>query len=190
MTHPIKAPPPPPPHLTPHPPPIIYAVSVHRVQYAQGRMKSLPPASTIRIVVVADSDASISTQLTWTPFRPVLTGLTVMVDVSGWVESLEKVNLVELTITGGGTPLDPPAVTIGVKGIWAPVTLNSHLRNIPVTLHVSSSWSPTWQTGATPEGEISTNPGEISEYHWLAKKMAWAFYLSQHLWLLVVRLTV
>ena len=117
------------------------------------------------MVVVADSDASTSTQFTWTPFRPSLIGLIVIVDVNGWIESLEKVNVVELTIKGGGTPLGPPAVTIGVKGICAPFTLNSHLRNLPVTLHVSSSWSPGWQTGATPGGEISTNPIENSEYH-------------------------
>ena len=129
----------------------------------------LPLVSMMQMVVVAaDSDASTSTQLTWTPFRPSPIGLIVILDVRGWVESLEKVNVVELTITGGGTPLEPPDESIGIKVIGAPfssLTVNSHLRNLPVTLHVSSSWSPTWQTGATPEGEISTTPGEISKYH-------------------------
>ena len=47
--------------------------------------------------------------------------------------------LVELTITGGGTPLEPPAVTIDVEGTCAPVKLNSHLKKTPVTMHVISS---------------------------------------------------
>ena len=69
--------------------------------------------------------------------------------------------VVELTVIGRDTPLVPPDVTVGVKVIGAPLsrlTVNSHLRNLPVKLQVSSSCSPVWHTGATTEGEISTTP--------------------------------
>ena len=58
------------------------------------------------------------------------------------MESLEKVKVVELTLSGGGTPLGPSGMITGIKGLADPslrITVNFHLRNIPVTLHVSSS---------------------------------------------------
>ena len=64
----------------------------------------------------------------------------------------------ELTDIGGGTPLVSPDVIVGIKVIGAPLssfTVNSHLRNLPVKLHVSSNFS---LAGATTEGEISTTP--------------------------------
>ena len=69
--------------------------------------------------------------------------------------------MVKLTIIGGGTPLVPPDVIVGIKVIGAPfssLTVYSHLRNLPVKLQVSSNRSPVWHTGATTEGEISTTP--------------------------------
>ena len=35
-----------------------------------------------------------------------------------WTALSEKVNLVELTITGGGTPLGPPAETVDEKSSY------------------------------------------------------------------------
>ena len=124
----------------------------------------LPLVITIWMVVVADSDVARSIQSTWTPLRPSLTGLMSILDVRGWVESLENVKVVELAILDGDTPLEPPAVTSGMKVVVVPssrVTVNCHLKNAPGTMHVSSSWSPAWQTGTTPEGEISTTPVDI-----------------------------
>ena len=118
------------------------------------------------IVVVADSDVTLSKQLTLVPFRPLLTGLMVILDISGKlsrVESLEKVNtMVELIIRGcESTPVEPPDDTDFVKFVATPLsetTMNFHVCNHPDVLHVSSRSSPAWQTGATPEGEISTTP--------------------------------
>ena len=109
----------------------------------------LPPVPMpIRMVVATDSDGtSTSTHFTSTPFRPSLTGLIVIIDISGvlsWAEILEEVNLVELAVTGGGTPLGPFDVTMGmtlngIAGSLSRITVNSHLKNDPVTLHVRSS---------------------------------------------------
>ena len=53
--------------------------------------------------------------------------------------------MVELTIIGGGTPLVPPDVIVGIKVIGAPLsslTINLDLRNLPVKLQVSFNCSP------------------------------------------------
>ena len=67
----------------------------------------------ICIVVFADSDVATSTQLTWTPSRPSLTELIVILDVRGRVESLTIViSTVELIVIGSETPPAPPVVTV------------------------------------------------------------------------------
>ena len=101
----------------------------------------------IRMVVVADSvDGKPSKQFTTVPFRPLLTGLTVILDISGKLsrlESLEKVNVVVLIVTGGGAPLEPADSTgAGVYVMTDPLSemaVNSHLKSSPVVLHISSS---------------------------------------------------
>ena len=58
--------------------------------------------------------------------------------------------VVELTVSGEATP---SGVTSGMKVCDTPLsvtTVNSHLLNSPVILHVSSNGSPTWHTSATP----------------------------------------
>ena len=119
------------------------------------------------MVVVADSDA---TQLTWLPFRPSLMGLINTLDISGKLRSAEilaKVNMEEPITTGvESTPVVPTDEMV-CKLVAAPrsgFVMSSHECDNPdVVLHVSSSWSPTWHTGATIEGEISTNPENL--YH-------------------------
>lgn len=118
------------------------------------------------IVVVADSDVMPSKQFTLVAFKPSVTGLTIILDISGKLsslESLEKVNdIVELTIRGSeSTPVEPPDDTDLVKVMAAPlseIAVNFHVCNTPGVLQVSLSWSPAWQTGAVSEGEISTTP--------------------------------
>ena len=62
------------------------------------------------IVVATDSvDDDPSKQFTTAPFRPLLTGLTVILDTSGKLslpESLKAVNVALLIVTGGSTPLE------------------------------------------------------------------------------------
>ena len=71
----------------------------------------------ILMVVVATElvDDKPSKQLTTVPFSPLLTGLTTTLDTSGdsfWPESLEKVTMDELKVSGSvGTPLEPCDVT-------------------------------------------------------------------------------
>ena len=105
-------------------------------------LKFLPSPPMIRMVVIADSEVTASTQLTATPFRPSLTWLIVRLDINGELsgaESLKRVKVVELIVTGGATP---SGVTSGMKVSDTPfarVTVNSHLLNSPIMLHVSSS---------------------------------------------------
>ena len=97
------------------------------------------------MVVVATVSVEVdpSKQLTTVPFRPLLTGLTTTPDISGELfgpESLERVIVEELIISGGGIPLFPT----DVMGVCTWVTFSgktviSHLKNIPVVVHVSSS---------------------------------------------------
>ena len=65
-------------------------------------------------VVATDSvDDMPSKQFTTVPFRPLLTGLTVILDTSGELpgpESLEKVIMELLIVRGGGIPLLPADV--------------------------------------------------------------------------------
>jgi hypothetical protein len=69
----------------------------------------------IWMVVVATKFVSSSKQLTTVLFRAPLTGLTVILDISGRTfgpESLEKVIMMEVPIlSGGGMPLTPVIVT-------------------------------------------------------------------------------
>ena len=63
------------------------------------------------VVVASDSvDDVPSKQLTTAPFRPLLTGLTVILDISGKLslpESLEAVNVELSIVTSRGRPLGP-----------------------------------------------------------------------------------
>ena len=89
--------------------------------------------SMILMVVVATEsvDSMPSKQFTTVPLRPLLTGLIVTLDTSGdsfWPESLEKVIIELLKVSGGGTPL-VPADVMGVV-VWIILSgkpVNSHL---------------------------------------------------------------
>ena len=125
------------------------------------------------IVVVADcSEARALTHLTWLPFRPSVTGLIIILDISGeppGPESLEALNTVELIVIGPeSTPVEPADETCCNCVKVCPLSgfeINCQLCNTPevVPVQVSSSWSPLWHTGAITEGEISTNPAECHE---------------------------
>ena len=67
-------------------------------------------------VATESVDVEPSKQFTTVPFRPLLTGLTIIVDISGRIfgpESLEKVIMELLIVRGGGIPLVP----IDVMGV-------------------------------------------------------------------------
>ena len=121
----------------------------------------LPPMMSM--VVIADSSSDAMAHLTWLPFRLWLTPLTVILDIRAELpgpESLVKVNITELMTTGSAsTPMEPRDET-DRKDVVAPLSgfaMNCHECDCPDVVHVSSSWSPAWQTGATTEGEISGN---------------------------------
>ena len=124
------------------------------------------------IVVVADcSDARALTHLIWLPFRPLATGLIIILDISGKLpgpESLEELNVVELIVIGPeSTPLDPADEICCNCTSICPLSgfeINCQLCNTstPEVVHVSSNWSPIWHTGAIMEGEISTSPTRLS----------------------------
>jgi hypothetical protein len=65
----------------------------------------------LMVVVATDSvDDEPSKQFTTAPFRPLLTGLIVILDLRGKLsssESLEALKVVSLIITSAGTPLGP-----------------------------------------------------------------------------------
>ena len=78
------------------------------------------PEYMIRMIVVAtDSvDNMPSKQFTTVPFRPLLTGLTTILDISGKLfepESLEKVIMEVLIVRDGGVPVLPTEVT---RDVW------------------------------------------------------------------------
>ena len=124
-----------------------------------------PKSMILMVVIATDSVDDIpSMHFTTVPFRSLLTLSIVTLDTSGrmfWPESLEKVIMEVPILSGWGIPLTPSA-EMGV-GLWVTFsgkTVNSHLWTPSDVLHVSSSWSPTWQTGATSDGEISTTPAK------------------------------
>ena len=93
------------------------------------------------VVATVSVEDDPSKQLTTVPFRPLLTGLTTALDISGELfgpEILETVIVEELVIGGGGIPLLPTDV-MGVCTwvIFSGRTVISHLRNIPVVVHVT-----------------------------------------------------
>ena len=119
--------------------------------------------SMILMVVVATEsvDDVPSIQFTTVPFSPLFTVLTTDLDTNGelfWPESLEKVIMELLIVSGGVTPLVPADVRAAVWVVFSCKTVNSHRWTIPDEVHLSSSWSPAWQTEATAEGESSTTP--------------------------------
>ena len=71
------------------------------------------------IVVASDSVDNVpSKQLTTALFRPLLTGLTVILDISGKLslpESLEAVNVELSIVTSRGTPLGPMDVKVAIS---------------------------------------------------------------------------
>ena len=95
-------------------------------------------------------------------FSPLLTELTTILDTNGelsWPESLKKVITEPLNVSGWGTPLVPADVIgVVVYDVFSGRTMNSHRWTVFDNVHVSCSWSPTWQTGAILEGEISITP--------------------------------
>ena len=98
------------------------------------------------MVVVADSDARVSTQFTLVPFKPLLTGLIIILDISGKLlslESLEKVNItVELMIRGSeSTPVEPIDETVR-KCVTSPLggfATSCHTCNKSDVVHMSLS---------------------------------------------------
>ena len=88
-------------------------------------------------MVVVATTSRLSVHFTTVPFRPPLTGLIVILDISGKIfspESLEAVNMELLILTVRGTLLGPT----GVMGA-SELVKNSHVRNLPVVVHISSS---------------------------------------------------
>ena len=124
----------------------------------------------ILMVVVATEliDVEPSKQLTTAPFRSLVTGLTVILDIRGKLSLPDRVlrkwiwsrwsSLVEFHYYHHA--IDVKTAKLLKVIVWDIITVTSHLWNIPVLLHVSSSWSPSWQTVATGEGEISTTPAD------------------------------
>ena len=94
------------------------------------------------IVVVADSDDALSTQFTLDPFRPSVTGLIVILDISGKLESLTKVIImVELIILGAeSTPAEPIDETCH-NCVTAPLSglTSCHICTTLDVLHITSS---------------------------------------------------
>ena len=82
-------------------------------------------------VATESVDVESSKQSTTVPFRPLLTGLTVILDISGRTfrpENLEKVIMELVILSGRGIPLTPVDV-MGVI-VWftfSGKTVNSHL---------------------------------------------------------------
>ena len=65
-------------------------------------------------IMAVATDFEPSKQFTTVPFRPLFTGLTTILDISGRTfgpESLEKVIMELLILRGGGIPLTPVDVT-------------------------------------------------------------------------------
>ena len=98
------------------------------------------------MVVVATESASTSMHFTTVPFKKLLTGLTVTLDIRDRIfgpESLEKVIVEVLTVRTGGMPLSPIDETgLVVWVTFSGKTVNSQLwsSELPdVVLHVSSS---------------------------------------------------
>ena len=90
------------------------------------------PGSMILMVVVATEliDDMPSKQFTIVPFRPLLIGLTTVLDISGMTfgpESLEKVIMEPLIISGGDEPLVPTDMIGADEWVIFPgKTVNSH----------------------------------------------------------------
>ena len=95
--------------------------------------------SITKMAVDDISWVSISSQVTTDPLRLAVTGEIVNLDFNGWTfgpDTLEKVNMVELTVSGGRVAVLPDDET----SLEYEVLLNSsQLRKIPVTVQVSSS---------------------------------------------------
>ena len=88
------------------------------------------------VVETVSVEVDPSKQLTTVPFRSLLTGLTTTPDISDGLfgpESLEKVIVEELIISGGGIPLFPTDVIGDCTWVtFSGKTVISHLKNIPV----------------------------------------------------------
>ena len=142
---------------------------VHPFLHSRGVLPNWPGSMILMVVVATESvDDMPSKQFTTVPFKPLLTGLTTILDIRGelpWPDNLEKVIVDVLILSGRGIPLTPIAVMgVVVYIIFSGKTMNSHLWFISVVLQISSNWSPTWQTGATAERESSTNPADRELY--------------------------
>lgn len=113
----------------------------------------LPRSVMISMMVDDDLPVVLSVQLTTVPFRWLLTGLISMTDSSGkllWGETLEKVKWV-LLICKYVVSLKVERIREYVSSPVLENRLMPHLRELPVTLQVNSSWSPV-QVGAVSGG--------------------------------------
>ena len=98
-------------------------------------------------VVDDDSAVSTSTQFITVPFRPLLTGLISNLDITGKLFSadvLERLNTVELTTNCDIASLaEPVGMIVRVNSVltvsFPHITLNLHLRNCPVVVHIKSN---------------------------------------------------
>ena len=114
------------------------------------------------VVVATDADDVVPSpkQFTTVPFQPLLTELMAILDITGElyrVDSRDMVTMVVLSVNSSSAFLGRVGVT-GIVLIVSEKTVNSHVRNMSDTVHVSSSSSPTRQTGATRGGDISATP--------------------------------
>ena len=105
------------------------------------------PGSMIVIVVVATMSVDIepSKQFTTVPFRPLLTGLIISLDIRSrgrifGPEGLKEVNVMSLILPGiGGTPLGPTDVIVALCDTLSGIIVSCHLRKMSDDVHISSS---------------------------------------------------
>ena len=114
-------------------------------------------------MVVNDSDVTTSLHFTLHSLKALVMGLISSVAVSGEApsaESLMKLITVVFIITGSRIELEPEAVKV-LMYVFGIISLSIrvifHCRKLPVTVHITLSWSPL-QTGAVSDGDNITTP--------------------------------
>ena len=116
-------------------------------------------------MVVNDSDVTTSLHFTLHSLKALVMGLISSMAVSGEApsaESLMKLIIVEFIVTGLCTELGPPALktlvyVFGTVALPTRVIFHSRKLPLPVTVHITLSWSPL-QTGAVSDGDNITTP--------------------------------
>ena len=82
-----------------------------------------------------------SIQVILVPFRPWLTARTNNIDISGDVETLENINVLELIISISSIIVVVERVRVIL--LVAPTTVKFHVKALCVVVHVIASLSPT-----------------------------------------------